>query len=390
MRSIRLRRHPRAGSVLVLAALLLIPLTAMVAFAVDIGWIALTKAELQDAADAAALAGADQLMNGFVQFNSPGQTNKDQILSQSKQLAISAAQQYASYNGTRGVSSLKLDSGDVEFGFTGATGNYTPLASNGIFPNTIKVTLRRDATANGSLNLFFAPVLGQSSANVQVVAAATLYSGRMTSMNGYLPNNGTLLPLALDINFWNQFLATGQSQDGTINLGSNGAPQLPVYPNPGDASGCFGLLHIGPPANATGTFSDWIDAGPSSGDIQYLSNRGMLPASLSDPAEWQAGTGMRGALAGDFSDAIGSPRLIPVFQPSSFSPYQATFGHGSNATFQIVGFVGVEISSTNGIDVCVQPCAVIDPSSMFDPTSIQPAGTTQPLVTTFVAPKLTQ
>lgn len=390
MRSIRLRRHPRSGSVLVLAALLLIPLTAMVAFAVDIGWIALTKAELQDAADAAALAGADQLINGFVQFNSPAQSNKNQILSQSKQLATAAAQQYASYNGTRGVSSLKLNSDDVEFGFTDATGSYTALASNSIFPNTIKVTLRRDSSANGPLNLFFAPVLGQSSANVEVVAAATLYSGRITSMNGYLPNNGPLLPLALDINVWNQFLATGQSPDGTLSMDANGDPQLPVYPNQGDASGCFGLLHIGPPSNATGTFSDWIQNGPSPGDIQYLSNQGMLPATPSDPAEWQAGTGVRGALATDFAGAIGAGRLMPVFQPASLSPYQAVCGHGNNAAFQIVGFVGVEISSTNGIDVCVQPCAVIDPSAMFDPTSIQPAGTTQPLVTTFVAPKLTQ
>src|SRR5436853_634411 len=62
--AIRLKRdrNQRRGAVAVLVAVLMIPLFAMVAFAIDIGYVAHVKSELQKAADAAALAGAAKLM----------------------------------------------------------------------------------------------------------------------------------------------------------------------------------------------------------------------------------------------------------------------------------------------------------------------------------------
>src|SRR5437660_1508861 len=78
----------RRGAVAPLMSILLIPFLAMAAFAVDIGWIVLAQSELQNAADAAALAAAQQLMgqpalnpgtgsysltNGFVDYYTPGQ-----------------------------------------------------------------------------------------------------------------------------------------------------------------------------------------------------------------------------------------------------------------------------------------------------------------------------
>ena len=67
------RRRPgrphRRGAVAPLAAILLVPLLGMVAFAVDSGWMVLARSDLQNAADAAALAGAQQL-TGQQQLNS--------------------------------------------------------------------------------------------------------------------------------------------------------------------------------------------------------------------------------------------------------------------------------------------------------------------------------
>jgi Flp pilus assembly protein TadG len=54
----------RQGAIAPLAAVLAVFLIGMVAFAVDIGWIVLSKTNLQNTADSAALAGADPLMNG--------------------------------------------------------------------------------------------------------------------------------------------------------------------------------------------------------------------------------------------------------------------------------------------------------------------------------------
>jgi len=54
----------RRGKIVVMAAFLLIFMMGMVAFGVDVGYMALTKTELQCSTDAAALAGAGELVNG--------------------------------------------------------------------------------------------------------------------------------------------------------------------------------------------------------------------------------------------------------------------------------------------------------------------------------------
>src|SRR3954469_2052930 len=56
-------KRARRGSALILTALIMIPLVAVVAFAVDWGRICVTKAELQRTADSAAMAGAWELRN---------------------------------------------------------------------------------------------------------------------------------------------------------------------------------------------------------------------------------------------------------------------------------------------------------------------------------------
>jgi len=69
----------RRAAVIPLAALLMTFLVGMLAFSIDIGYICSVQAELQDAADAAALAGAQQLQNLFVSYYFPGQTQQQQI-----------------------------------------------------------------------------------------------------------------------------------------------------------------------------------------------------------------------------------------------------------------------------------------------------------------------
>ena len=68
-------RRRRAATV-PLFAILLVPLMGMLAFSIDLGWIALVKTDLQTVADAAALAGAEQLQSLYVQYTLPGQTKR--------------------------------------------------------------------------------------------------------------------------------------------------------------------------------------------------------------------------------------------------------------------------------------------------------------------------
>ncbi len=100
--------HPqRRGAVTVLVAFLLVPFTAMVAFAIDIAWIVQARSDLQAAADAAALAGAEQLMSGFVQYSLPGQTTQSSIINAAESSAKTYAKNFAGYNTAGGVTDRK-------------------------------------------------------------------------------------------------------------------------------------------------------------------------------------------------------------------------------------------------------------------------------------------
>lgn len=262
--------------------------------------------------------------------------------------------------------------------------------------------MRRDGSANGALPLFFAQVLGVKTEALTATASATIYSGGYNSstgtrgMKGFDPGagiNGLLLPVALDVNHWNQFMANGQSPDGTVHNNANGAPEMQIYPAPKNAPGNFGLLSIGAPATSDPAFSSWIVNGPTPTDLTYLNSNNM-PVSPTSPMPWTGGPGLKSNLVSDFASIMGQPRLIPLFQPVSTSPYQAASGNGSNTTYNIVGFVGVTITVASGsgsnMVVSVQSASVYDPTAIFDTSSIAPAGSISTTDTTFVGVKLTQ
>src|SRR4051794_25681198 len=99
------RGRSRPGAIAPLTAVMLIFLVAMVAFAVDMGWMTLTQNELQSSADAAALAGTGPLLDGYVLYNLPLQTTtkKQTILADALTNARTAARQNAGYNAAGGV-----------------------------------------------------------------------------------------------------------------------------------------------------------------------------------------------------------------------------------------------------------------------------------------------
>jgi hypothetical protein len=364
----------------------------MVAFAIDIGWIAATQARLQAAADSAAMAGAGQLTTGFATFAISSSGSYASVIANSESSATTYAEHFAGYNGAGGLSSLTLAGSDIQFGYTTSAGTYTsPVAAN-VYPNTISVTLRMDGGLNSTLGLFFAPVLGMSSKTLTATSRAVIYVDNGVSSFNYSSGvNGLMLPVALDVNAWNTFITTGQSPDGTVHTGSNGKPQLQMYPSPGNAPGNFGLLSVGPASTNTPTYTNWIDNGPSPTDMEYLDNNSMVPLSTNSPQAWTGGPGLKSPMQGDFASVMGQPRLVPVFQPVSQSPYQAANGSGSNTTYNIVGFVGVTISESDGsgssMNISVQSATVSDPTVIY--TTV-PAGEGSAGVPTMSSPKLTQ
>jgi len=403
------QKTARRGTIVPLFAVLLIPILAMLCFSIDAGWMVLTRTDLQSTADAAALAGAEQLQELYVQYNLPNNLNQATVLAtatgNTPGSPMATAEKIAALNKAGNVYITLLDQ-DVHFGFLDGSGNYTsPYAG---FPNTIEVTVRRDGTANTPLQLFFGGILGIPTANLQATARATIYVGTVSSLK-VIPGVGAhILPVALDYKVWDNFYATGVSPDGAIHLNvSNASPELKVYPYPGNAPGNFGLLDVGPPANNVPAFRNWIDNGQTPNDINFLLDNSLLPVSMNAPKSWKCGPGLKSTLTSDFNSQMWQPNLIPLFKAVQYpsdangNTYIAASGTGQNATYAIVGFVGVAISNATGsgsnMNISIQPMAAIDPSEVILNTI--PAGTqrdpltpsvpTPTTYTTFSSAKLT-
>lgn len=175
-RTLRLAASARRGAIIVLAAMMLVMIMAFMAFTLDIGWIALTKTQLQNAADAAALSAATEL-------NPMG--NQSAVDAAVRQAAAKVAALHR--NGDQ--SGVKLDPGsDVTLGrrsWDPVAKKYTYVWGAGATPyNVVKVNIHRDqvqqtqpdgttTTNDGRLPLFFAPVIGAQKAELKVEAVAT-------------------------------------------------------------------------------------------------------------------------------------------------------------------------------------------------------------------------
>lgn len=132
------------------AALLLIVLFGMVAFAVDVGYLNLVRTQLQATADAAALAAASRLGQGDMVAVSQDIASKNFVAGRAGQLAAS----------------------DVQTGtWNTDTRTFSP---SGTYINAVKVTVKSGPSNGGSTSLFFGRILGQSSADLSASAIATV------------------------------------------------------------------------------------------------------------------------------------------------------------------------------------------------------------------------
>ncbi len=408
----------RRGVVAPFAAFLIVGLLAMMAFSIDLGYVVAVKSELQNAADAAALAGAEQLQQQFVLFYAPNQTQQQTIYNNvttgtsDSSWPIPTAQRFCGYNQAGNVY-LSLPASDVTFSYYDGT-TFSDPSYPDKFPNTINVTTRRDSNANGSLGLFFAQFLGIASLDLTATASSTIYAGDVTSLNPIPGVDAHILPVALDINKWVNFQNNNTSSPwltGDTSSGPNHALQLQVYPFDVNTPGSFGLVDVGPPANNAPAFRQWITSGETPNDINYLDNHGLLPVTLTGPEPWKVGPGLTDTLVASFQQEIGKANLIPLFVPISPSTYPAASpgsnyvgaaDNGQNATYKIVGFAGVTITqasgngngnNSNSLNVSIQPMSIVDPTAYIgNPKPAQGNVTTQfgTTQTTFISAKLTR
>jgi Flp pilus assembly protein TadG len=385
------------GAIAPLTCVLLVFLLGMVAFAVDLSWMALAESELQNAADAAALAGAGKLGDNFVLYSLPNQSSstKATLISGAVTSAQSTAKTFAALNSAGGVSKLTLLDSDIDVGYTDGSGNYTSNSSNANFyPNTVKVTMRRDSSANTPLGLFFAPAIGISSANLSAPATATLYGGSINSFKAGTMNSG-MLPVTYDVNAWNNFIKNGQDPDGNSNTDSSGNPVIQVYPSV-KATGNFGFLSLDDSHVGASTINAWISNGVAPSDISSLLSANLVPLS-SHPAntwDWQGDTGFKASDVSAINNQVGNTYILPLFTPydSSSNNYSAGTGKGSHYYYDIVQFVAVTIvtSPSSNRQVWVQPAPITDPNMILDPSTVTPLGASSSFTTAIAPAKLTR
>jgi Flp pilus assembly protein TadG len=338
-------RRSRRGAIVVLAALMILVLLAMVAFAVDIGCLMVARSELKRTADAAALAAAWELID---EGALAGDTSIVQAMEKARISAKACAARNLVLNGSPNVNlnSDNTPNGEVVIGCIGdfsdpnASMQYEALHDY----NAVTVKICRSAKQNGKVPFFFARALGFTGLAVEAESTAAILKnirGFKTPADG---SNLPILPITVSENIWDDFIAnsqqdTGQddwtwgSLDQTVTFGSDGIKEINIYPQDQGAAGNFGTVKIGTSNNSTSTLGKQIQDGISSSDLAL--HGGELSLDSQGEMTLEGNPGISAGIKDDLASIVGEPRIIPIFRSVS--------GDGNNAAFVIVKFVGIRI-----------------------------------------------
>ena len=371
----------RHGAILILAAAVLVVVLGLVAFAVDLGYIALAKAQLQAAADAAAL-GATLECNLMA--------NQSLVDSAVKQGAVDVA----ALHRAGGYDAVLLDPAvDVQVG----QASWNP--TNRVFAtqfgtelrpyNLVKVTARLKqfgVSSNGSTTikdrrvpLFFARVFGRDYAEIEVSATAAVLPGAGFRVEAGTAKTANILPFALDLPTWLDLMNgigpdvyTVNEQTGQISPGKDGIPEANLYPKgsrllpPGNR----GTVDLGGSNNSTNDVKRQILDGLNANDLSHFANNELRPDL--GPLAINGDTGISSGFKAELAAIKGQPRAIPLFTQVQ--------NPGNNAVFTIVKFVGIRIVDVKLTGSETTKYVTIQPSYFSDSTVIPGDGSILPLV----------
>ena len=351
--------HPRhcrrKGNILVLTLLMMLGMMAVLAFAIDLGYLELAKTELQRSADAAAIAGTWELIDEDTLFGngSPWYTEAS---------ARTTASQYAALNGVTN-DSPELAVEDVVIGYLADPfDRECQIVPSGTNPaNAVQVRVRRTCDQNGAIPLFFAKALGLAQSSRQAEATAVL----VNNIGGFTtPSSGAnleILPYALDIDTWDDLLDgigsdnwTWDAASGEVTCGSDGILEVNLFPQDTGAPGNRGTVDIGSSNNSTADIARQILDGISPEDLEY--HGGSLEFDENGELSLNGDTGISAGVKDELASIIGDPRIIPIFSQVS--------GPGNNAQYTIVAFIGIRILDVKltgkmcGKHVTIQPAHV--------------------------------
>ena len=157
------------GAVAVMVAIVLVVLLSFGALALDISNAMIARNELQNVADASALAGARQL--GVIYQALPQGTPYTTYVLSDAGAVVGATTAVALANQARQVA-ITLNAGDIQIGVWNSITR--TLAVGNVGATGVRVTAHRDASANGPVATWLAGIMGINSMNVVATGTAAL------------------------------------------------------------------------------------------------------------------------------------------------------------------------------------------------------------------------
>jgi Flp pilus assembly protein TadG len=297
---------------------MLMVMLALGAAAIDVGHSMVARNELQNASDAAALAGARAL--GLIyEGMTPAAMGSYVLTSGDAATIIAAAQTGGQANSAAGVT-LVVNPGDVQIGlWDAATHTFTATPTQ---PRAVRVTTRRDGAANGPIATFLGQVIGLTNINVSAPATAEL-----TGI-GSTPTGALDLPVAISEFFFSQY-GCGDS--------------IMLYPSNGTPESCAGFMTYNQsPSNdigfrniVNGLAADTYQTPATTAGETYMNFTG---GTLSTPS-WNA-------LINLFNVKRGSEccwdALVPVYDGNDCNPSGAKL---------IVGYANIRVTNVQAAPI---------------------------------------
>ena len=280
-----MRKNNERGQSMVMTVVFMVVLLGFAALVIDVGSWYRAHRSAQSTADASALAGAAVLPDTAA--------------------ASALATQYATKNGGSGS------------GLGGAP--QITFTQSGYEMDTIKVKVTRPSPG------FFAKVFGSAFGSVTVSGSATARAYNVQGIqNGIAP---------ITVNYKHPLLNCSRGQNSTCNPTFGTPTQLSLEDihssGSKDAAGAFGLINLNGVQGGNvgaGTLADWLTNGYHDHDLT-VGDYDSVPGATFNNSTFTAA----------MDQQIGHELLFPV--------YRLLKGPGSNAKYDVVGWVGFMIES---------------------------------------------
>lgn len=359
----------RRGAAAVFAVFLTSVLVAMLAFSIDIGYLAASKSEIQRTADAAALAGCWQVYDGKVAGMGESDMNTAIDNSASSAALMNSVSNVAPTLQTSGLNK------DITSGFLPSLSSEATLTSNANQPYlAVHVSVRKTSGLNGQIPFYFARIFGQQGIDIsaQATAAMALQVQGFNTPTGGSSSTLNILPFAMDEGTWQGMLNGGgtdqyrySTSTGQISSAGDGIREVNLYPQGTGSPGNRGTVDIGGSNNSTADLARQIVYGISSGDLTALGK----PLTLGSDGTMtlNGDTGISAGVKDELASIIGQTRIIPIFSTVT--------GNGNNANYRIVRWAGVRIlyvkltGSMSSKQLIVQPAPILARGAIFGDSS---------------------